>query len=239
VTGKSGRFSSLCAISFSLLILGVLAAALMENVFLMPVLAVGFALIPFLYILLVSFGYKKRLNGELETCLSIVTAEYIRSENIISAVQENMEYFHSPVKEVFQKFLTQVTMISADVNQALEQMKDGIDNDVFQEWADAVILCQNDRSLKSTLLPIVQKLSDMRVVSGELNYQLYEPFKEFVIMALVLLGEPLFIRSQSADWFNILMHTTGGQLILAADALAFFFSLIRVVRLSRPIEYKR
>ena len=40
---------------------------------------------------------------------------------------------------------------------------------MFQEWCDALIACQHDRSLKTTLTPIVSKLSDMRVVNGELE----------------------------------------------------------------------
>lgn len=238
-TNKSSRFSSLCVLSFSLLVLGVLVASAMGNLFLVPVLAAGFAMLPFLYILLISFKYKKQLNEQLETALSIITAEYIRSENFISAVSENIQYLDSPVKEVFTKFLAQATMISSNVTAALEEMKGGIANDVFREWVDAVILCQSDRNLKSTLLPIVNKLSDMRIVSGELNYQLYGPFKEYIIMALVLVFEPLFLRSQSADWYNILMHTTVGQILLAANAAILFISLIRVIRLTKPVEYRR
>ncbi len=238
-SNKLGRFSSLCILSLLLLTLGFLIAGFMDNVFLMPVLAVGLALIPFLYIMLASFGYKKRLNAELETSLSIITAEYIRSENFIGAVQENIEYFHSPVKEIFQNFITQVTLINPDITEELNKLKYQIDNDVFHEWIDAVILCQNNRTLKHTLMPIVNKLSDMRVVSGDLNLQLYDPFKEFILTALFLILEPLFIRSQNADWFNILMTTTAGKIVLAVDTIAFFFCLIRIIRLTRPIEYQR
>ena len=49
-----------------------------------------------------------------------------------------------------------------------------IDNTVFQEWCDALIACQHDRSLKTTLTPIVSKLSDMRVVNGELETMDYD-----------------------------------------------------------------
>jgi len=43
----------------------------------------------------------------------------------------------------------------------------------------------------------------------------------------------------NADCGNILMHTQKGQVILAVDAAVFFFSLIRVIRLTRPIEFRR
>ena len=44
-------------------------------------------------------------------------------------------------------------MISADVKQALSNMKPKLDNYIFREWVDAAIACQDDKSLKSTLTP--------------------------------------------------------------------------------------
>lgn len=238
-TNKLSRFSFLCILSAGLLTAGFIIAGLLDNIFLMPVLAAGMALIPFLYIMLSSFGFKKRLNSELETSLSIITTEYIRSENFIEAVQENLEYFHSPVKAVFKNFITQVTLINPNTTEELQKLKSEIDNDVFHEWIDAVILCQNNRNLKHTLMPIVNKLSDMRVVSGDLNLQLYDPLKEYILTAMFLIFEPLFIRSQNLEWYNILMNTAAGKIIIAIDIFVFFVCLIRIIRLTRPIEYQR
>ena len=239
VTNRGGKFAALCSVSFALLLAGIFFASLMGNVYLMPVLAIGFALIPFLYILLSSFGYKKRLNVELETALSMVTAEYIRTDDIIEAVRESMDSCQSPVREVFREFVGNVTSVSADVVLALEKMKGRIDNGVFREWVDAVILCQRDRTLKSTLTPIVRKFSEMRWVSGDLNLELYSPLRNFLLMALILLCSPFLLSGVNADCGNILMHTQKGQVILAVDAAVFFFSLIRVIRLTRPIEFRR
>ncbi|HBN80460.1 MAG TPA: hypothetical protein DD433_03660, partial [Ruminococcaceae bacterium] len=71
-----------------------------------------------------------------------------------------------------------VKLIDPDVEAAIREMKPKIQNEVFQEWCDAVATCQYDRSLKSTLTPIVTKLSDVRVVNAELDYLVFEPRKE-------------------------------------------------------------
>ena len=42
----------------------------------------------------------------------------------------------------------------------------------------------DDKNMKVTLVTIVSKLSDIRVVSAELDYMLYEPMKEFITMAI-------------------------------------------------------
>lgn len=238
-TNRLSRFSSTCLLSIFMAILGLLIGSLMNNVFLMPVLAIGFSLLPFLQILLSSFGYKKRLNRELETSLSLITMEYIQSENFIKAVQDNIEYLHSPVKEVFRKFLAQVTLINSNVVQELANIRDSIDNDIFRDWINSVIDCQSNRNQKNTLMGIVHKFSDIRLVSGEINIDMYDPFKDFVLTALFMILEPLFIRSQSADWFNILMYTPIGNALLALDGVAFFLCLVRAIHLTRPIEYQR
>ena len=56
---------------------------------------------------------------------------------------------------------------SPDLEAALEELKGKIENDVFMEWVDALKSCLYDRSLKTTLTPIVAKLSDMRIVNAE------------------------------------------------------------------------
>ncbi|MCB7372867.1 hypothetical protein LI003_23520, partial [Bacteroides caccae] len=79
------------------------------------------------------------------------------------------------VQDVFQRFLTRIKHIDPDMDAALHDLKYAIDNEVWQEWCEAVMACQTDRSLKSTLTPIVSKLSDMRVVNGELENLVFGP----------------------------------------------------------------
>ena len=41
------------------------------------------------------------------------------------------------------------------------------------------------------------------------------------------------------DWFNTLMHTAMGQIILAVCAGVIFVSTAFVIKLTQPIEYRR
>ncbi|MDL2233853.1 hypothetical protein LJC63_09810 [Ruminococcaceae bacterium OttesenSCG-928-L11] len=239
ITGRSGRFGLLCVLSLGLLVLGAMVAITMNNMFMLPVMAAGFAMLPFWYILFTATAFKKSLNAELETALSIITTSYLRSESIITAVEENVAYLNPPVVQVFEAFLAQTKLINSNLRYALEGLKGRLHNAVFDEWVDAVIACQEDKTLKTTLVPIVNKLSDMRVVSAELDYLLYEPVKEFVTMAVLLVGNIPLIYLLNKSWFHTLMYTTPGKAILATCALAIFVSLAAVIRLTRPIEYKR
>ena len=117
--------------------------------------------------------------------------------------------------------------------------KPKIQNDVFHEWCDAISACQYDRNLKTTLTPIVNKLSDMRTVNAELDYLVAEPRKEFAMMVMLVVGNIPILYFLNKDWYAALMFSPVGQIMLAVCAAAIFFSVARVIRLTKPIEYKR
>jgi len=204
-----------------------------------PVLSVGFALLPFWYVRIIAIRWRKELNSELETALSIITTSYLRSDSIITAIEENINYINPPVYDVFRIFLTQSKLINSNIKIALENLKSGIDSAVFHEWVDALIDCREDKNIKHTLVPIVSKLSDMRIVSGELDYLMYEPVKEFVSMAVLLVGNIPLMYMLNRDWYNTLMYTTVGKGVLAISASALFISLGAIIRLTKPVEYRR
>lgn len=239
MTRSSEKFSLVCAGSLLLFAVGASLAMLLGNVFLVPVLAVGLMFLPFWQLRLTASHFKKGLAAELETALSIVTTAYLRSEDVVTAVEESAAYLNPPVRQVFEQFLLRVGRLDPDVSAALRQMKTGIDNEVFAEWCDALAACQHDRSLKTTLTPIVSKLSELRIVNAELEYLVFEPRKEFMIMALIVVGNVPLMALLNRDWYGTLMHTAPGQLVLAVCAAVIFISTAFVIRLTKPIVYRR
>ncbi|HJB14930.1 MAG TPA: hypothetical protein IAA05_02690 [Candidatus Blautia excrementipullorum] len=239
MTGRGNRFSMVCAVALALFCLGGSLAILLGNYFLAPVMAVGFLFLPFWYVKLTASHYKRDVSAELETALSVITTAYLRTEDIVTAVEENIAYLNPPVSKVFREFLMQVRLVNPDIEAALRAMRGRIDNEVFREWCDALSDCQNDRSLKTTLTPIVAKLSDMRNVNAELEYLLTEPRKEFLIMVIFVIGNIPLMYLLNKDWYDVLMHTPLGQIILSVTAAVIFVSAGFVVKLTRPIEYRR
>ena len=220
-------------------IAGTIIASLFDNVFLIPVLGIGMMCLPVWYVKLTASHFKKDISEELETALSVISSAYIRNEDIVTAVEENVHYLNPPIKNVFTDFLVQLNLIDSDVVKAIEGLKTKIDNDVFHEWCDALIQCQSDRNLKSTLTPIVTKLSDVRTVNTELELMLAEPRKEFIIMALLVVATIPILYFLNKEWYEILMHTGIGKIVLAFDFAAIFICGAFVVKLTRPIEFRR
>jgi len=239
ITGREKMFPMLCALSLLLFSIGASISIIIDNYFLLPVMAIGFMFIPFWYVRLTQTHFKKAISAELETALSIITTAYLRNEDIVTAVGENIDYLNPPVLSVFKEFISRVRLINPDITASLQDMKPRIDNAVFHEWCDALIACQFDRSLKTTLTPIVSKLSDMRVVNGELENMVFEPRKEFITMQILVLGNIPLLYFLNKDWYHTLMHTILGQIILAICFVAIFISTAFVIKLTQPIEYRR
>lgn len=239
LTNRTQMFGILCACSLGLAAAGICISAAIGNLFLAPVLAIGLMFVPFWYVKTTATNYKKAISTELETALSIITTAYLRNEDIITSIEENVHYLNAPVKSVFENFISRIKLSNPDLTAAILDMKQHIDNEVFHEWCDSLILCQNDRSLKSTLTPIVNKLSDMRVVNADLEYMVTGPRKEFITMALLVIGNIPLLYMLNKAWYNSLMNTIPGQIILAVSAVGIFVATAIVIKLTKPIEYKR
>lgn len=237
-TGRSGMLPLLCTASVCLFGAGAVLAGLFGNPFLIPVLAAGFAFLPFWYVRLTAANWRRLLDAELETTLSVITTAYLRCEDLITSVSENVGYLNPPVRIVFERFLHRIRFVDPDVAAALEELKGSVKNAVFAEWVDALKACQYDRSLKSVLVPIVTKLSDARIVNSELELMLSEPRKEFITMAVLVVSNLPLMYFLNRDWFYTLTQTLAGQIMMAICGAVIFLSAACVIRLTRPMEYQ-
>ncbi|MFR3166191.1 MAG: hypothetical protein ACLTQG_30610 [Hungatella sp.] len=110
----------LCVLSMLLVVVGVLLALSMKNVFLVPVLAAGFPLLPFYYVMFTAVQTEKTDqwgagNGAFHDYLS-----YMRNKNtFLRAVEENMPYLNPPVSEVFRDFLMESRLIHSNLKEGV------------------------------------------------------------------------------------------------------------------------
>lgn len=238
-TGKGGQFSIVCAASVFLMILGCILAIMIDNAFLIPVFAIAFAMIPFAYAKRTVNYYDNHIKEELETSLSIITTSYVRTDDIVTAVKENMQHLKPPVKEIFAGFVAENMMISSDIKQSIRHLKEKVSNSIFDEWCDTLIACQDDRTLKDTLMPIVSKLTDVRIVNNEIKGMLVAARTEYFMMAAMVVGNIPLLYFLNKDWYAALMYTTLGKIVLAVCGLAIIVTAMLMFRFTKQVEYRK
>ena len=238
-TGKGNQFAVACAASLLLMIVGCVIAIMIDNPFLVPVFAIAFAMIPFIYAKRTVAYYDNHVKEELETALSIITTSYVRTDDIVSAVKENIQYLKPPVKDIFAGFVAENMMISSDVKQSIRHLKEKVNNSIFAEWCETLVACQDDRTLKDTLMPIVTKLTDVRIVNNEIKGMLSSARIEYYMMAGMVVGNIPLLYFLNKDWFNALIFTTLGKLVLAICGLVIIVTAVLMLRFTKQIEYRK
>ena len=239
VTGKSKQFSLACFLSLVGFAGGMILSLIIDNIFLLPVFSVTFGLLPFFYIAHTLSYYDKHTKEELETTLSIITTSYMRSDDILLSVRENLSYIKPPLREVFLSFIGDATAVTSNTKRALYNLKEKVDNEIFKEWCDTLIQCQDDRTLKDTLQPVVAKLTDVRIVNSELKTMLINARNEYLMMVFLVVGNIPLLYLLNKDWFHTLLFTTAGKAVLGVCGVVILITALFMMKYTRPIEYKR
>lgn len=235
---KTNKVKQLPIISFLALagaFLSSLLAISLNNYYLAPVVFIIFLLMPFIYVKNVSNLYKKELDEELETTMSVITSSYERNNNIISAVSENLEYINHPAHSSFEKFLIDVK-INPDIKKALENLREDFTNPIFKEWIDNLILCQDDSSIKLVLPTIVKKMNSVRIINSEIQVLLSESKLMFSILTICAMLTPFGIAILPSDFIGDFFGTTSGKIAVSVIVAISFITYIWVLKIIEPME---
>lgn len=235
--GRENQYAAVKQITLLLFAVGAVLAMLLNNVYMVPILGIGFSLIPVWYLRSTAASYKKHLNEELEMSISVITTSYLRTEDLIRSVKENLPHIGEPVHTIFASFVYEAELINANTTSAINAMKMKVPNRVFHEWCNLLIQCQSDRSMKNTLPTIAQKFSDVRIVQSELDAMMQGPRKEAITMVFLVLCNIPLLYVLNQDWFHTLLYTTPGKIALAICGAIILYSISKIMQLSKPIEY--
>ena len=235
--GRAEKFTAVKQLSLLLFAVGAVLALLLNNIYMVPIFGIGFSLVPVWYLRSTAATYKKHLNEELEMSISIITTSYLRTEDLIKSVKENLPFINEPVKSTFSAFASEAELINANLVSAINSMKMKVPNRVFHEWCNILIQCQSDRSMKQTLPTITQKFSDVRIVQSELEAMMQGPRREAITMVFLVIANIPLLYFLNQDWFHALLFTTPGKIALAICGAIILFSVSQIMKLSKPIEY--
>lgn len=216
--------------------LGFFVCILINNVWLMPALVIGIGSIPILYLNSAVDFYEKSISDELETAMSIITNSYIRTEDIVGAVEENVKSIKPPLRGVFEKFVRDSTVMPS-TKEIIIRLRDRLDDAVFYEWCTTLLQCQDDRTLKENLNPVVSKLTDIRLVNTQAEAVVASAKTEYYAMVgFVIISFPL-LEAMSPGSMDMLMYTEIGKFLLGIVVNIAVFTFFRMRSATRKIDY--
>lgn len=238
VTGQADKFDKVKTACVGFALIAGAICLIAGNPIFAPVAMLGSALIPYIYIKRVCNRYQKTIDETIEATLSIITNSYMRTEDIVIAVKENLSYIEPALKGHFEAFVAEVETVNPNVTIALNNLKYKISNPVFYDWCNRLIQCQTNRDLKNTLLPIIERMSDLRALRADLMAELVGPRNEAIAMAGLVFGNIPLLWLINKDWFNVLVDTFQGKCAVAIIVLIVLICGFRIWRLCQPLKYE-
>lgn len=236
--GKEEKLRLVLALALVFAALGVAAAALLHNWFLAPVLVAVCGGAPFLYIKIQAGKYKKAVDTALESTISLITTSYLRNDSLLLAVEENLSYLHPAVQSYFQEFYVDATRVNANIVTCINNLKLKLNHPIFHEWCSGLMMCQNDASMKKSLLPIVRKFSDNRTIQTDLDAELYAPKRELGLMAVMTALIPFFLYIMNKEWGKVLFTSVQGKITLAIVAAVVLYLCIKTMFFTKPVQFR-
>jgi hypothetical protein len=211
----------------------VAGRALFQEILFIAILAILGAAAPLLYL-----TYRRtKLGGQridkLLTSMSMLSNSFIATEDFIASVRENVGRLEEPAP--FRDFLAYVSYINGDTVAALHRLDSRVDNPYFTEWISAIIMAQEDRKMKYATIPIVDMLNDVRQAQMEADTAMYGIWYEYLTVLVLIFCAPIVMRLLMADAYAILVTSPIGQLLLVLLVVAVVYSLLRAVKLNKPV----
>lgn len=236
LTGEGNKLKMMRVVSGITGSLGLALALYLKNIILLPILTVGLGLVPMWLTKLSEYKYRRKVNAELSVALSVITTSYIRSENIIRAVEENLIYIQRPVQKSFQDFIFNYKMIDKDLVGNIETLSKKLDNKIFKLWCQELSVCQKDISHKHNLLAVVGQLDEDKKIQEKLSLKVQQPIKNILfLMLLSLMVFPVLYLFGNGT-LGALLNTALGQAFSAALCLCNLLGLNKAINISSPVE---
>ena len=169
----------------------------------------------------------------LASSMMILSNSYLITEDFLTSVKENLEVLEAP--EPFRDFFTYASYMDSSLRAGLQRMDQRVGNSYFSQWVDALIMAQEDRSLKYVTVSVVQSLNDALQVQRESDAAMYAVWRDYFLVLILIFSMPLVFRLLLADAYAAMTGTLIGQSLLLLLLAAVVFSVFRALKINRPL----
>ena len=231
--GRKTAFAAACCAAPALGAAGIALCSLAGNMFLAIPVVPAFAALPFLFLTLSRDRAKRKLSSEMESALGVITSSYIRTDDLVVSVRENLPYIKEPLRKIFEEFVAEATEVSSSVREAIVSMSGKTGDRVFAEWCGTLVRCQDDRIFKDTLPMTVSMLADRRAAASESAHILSAAGTEFLTMCALVAGNAPILYLINREWFYTLTCTLPGKMTCAFCAAVIAVTAALAVKFIR------
>lgn len=214
-SGKGEQAATYRNMSILMATAGFLLGLALDNLLASVVLCLGLALTPLTIIRMRTADYKRMVNEKLEMAMSSVTNSYIATGNLLTAIEKVLPMLPPPVNGIFSRFVADMQYVDGNAIRAIQHMREASGNWYWTEWCNALIQCQDDVSLNRSLHGIVERLSEMRQIQLEVDTTMRKHISDYAITVLLVLGSIPMMGFMMSDWYDMLMHSLPGKIVLA------------------------
>lgn len=235
LTHRDSKYDYFRKLSFILAFTGALCGIIIGNPLLAAVLMICGLLIPSFIVQGTAITFKKRANYESVTVMSIISATFMRTNDFVLAVEENISHINPPMNYIFRRFLKQVKLIDPDIKKGIDVIRPCVDSNIWREWCDTVKLCIDDPVKKKALESVIKEAEMYRSSQNELTAENQSPITAVIVMiALDIISVPVFSLIYR-DWSDTMLHTPQGWFGISAIAAAMMYAIYRIIKISRPL----
>lgn len=180
-------------------------------------------------------GNKERraLAENLEAAMRIITHEYISTMDIQKAIENAVDIIE--IDKPFREFLVDCQLVSANMERNLRRLESKERNIFFSRWIDQLILTQTDRSQIVNLMPILDDMNDAKTAQRENDTKIASAWRDYFTMLFIILLSPLLIRVIQYEWYNYLITTFFGRVLVISMLGSLVWATGRAMKINKPI----
>lgn len=236
-TRRTSEFYKTIASCVVFAIVGAAVGFLLKNVFAIVALAFGGFMVPIWRLKIYYQKYQKYLSMQLESSVSLITTAYIRTNDIIEAVEDNIENISDLIRPYFEEFLTEYK-INPNMKRCIRNLQNKINEPIFKEWCETLIKSYENSEIKENLLSTVEKYSAVRIVQDDLDAETSSALIEYIIMLVVMVAVYPMIKILNSEWFHT-FSTLPGKICVGYSIIVGIYSIKKIIDLTAPVQYKR
>ena len=199
-------------------------------------IATGIAAIPMPYIVFKvrARWYIRNRDEQLESSMNLITNSYLGCNDIIKAVNENLDKLDSP--KPFAEFVTDVTLIDSNLKRALRKLEVKINNKYFSEWIDILVLAQEKSGDYRFILPaVVQSMNDAKRLQIEADTVMMAVWRDYFTSIILSFSIIPLLKWSNEIWFEILVGSVAGKILIILMLIMTVISAFITLKVNKPL----